>query len=87
LKGRWHGRRRALAEKLGVAFVSKYDEVLRRVKELRERGMKWREVAREMGVSERRVDGYRRGLRRREKNGVQAEESAAMAKVGDSEAR
>jgi hypothetical protein len=67
IKATSRGGRRALAEKLGVAFVTEYDEILRRVKELRKRGLMWKEVAREMGVSETRMDSYRQGVRRWER--------------------
>jgi biotin operon repressor len=65
--GKGRAMRRALAEKLGVVFVSKADEIRRRVGELREMGLSGKEVAREMGMSEVRVWGYSRGLRRGKK--------------------
>src|SRR5882672_7548888 len=55
IKGNRQGARRALAEKLGVGFVPRRKEFSRppdplraRVEELREAGMKWKEIAREM---------------------------------------
>jgi hypothetical protein len=42
--------RRALAEKLGVRYASRGDEIRSKVAELRERGLTWREVGRAMGM-------------------------------------
>jgi len=47
-----------LAEKLGVRYVSRGDEVRSKARELRERGLNWTEVAREIGMTARRVRGH-----------------------------
>jgi hypothetical protein len=67
VKGWGQDGRRELAEKLGVAFVSKRDEFLKRVNEMRERGMKWREITSELGVPEGRMNSWREGVRRVER--------------------
>jgi DNA-binding NarL/FixJ family response regulator len=66
IKSGQHGGRRELAEKVGVVFVSRRDEVRERVKEMGERGMSRLEIAREMGVSLGVVKRYRREIKRGE---------------------
>jgi DNA-binding CsgD family transcriptional regulator len=83
VKGLGLQARRALAEKLGVPFVTKGDEIRKKVAELREKGLKWREVAREMGVSETRVASYRQGLRSAEREASLAQK---LVETGDSRA-
>jgi hypothetical protein len=87
IKGTVHGGRRELAEKVGRPFVSRMEEIRKRVKEMREKGMNWKEIAREMGVSEGRMCSYRVGLKRVEGNAALVEESGAIAAVNDSAER
>src|SRR5258705_10724599 len=44
--------RRALAEKLGVNYVSRSDELGTKAAALREKGLTWEEVGRELEISE-----------------------------------
>ena len=80
VRKRENGGRRELAEKLGVVFVSKRDEFLKRVKEMREKGMKWREITRELGAPEGRMNSWREGVRR---IGIQQDAGHNIAAVAD----
>ena len=60
------GNRRMLAEKLGVRYVSRGDEVRSMAGELRERGLTWNEVAREIGMTARGVRGHLRKVNKRD---------------------
>jgi hypothetical protein len=50
--------RRALAEQLGLKYLSRADQLRIRVAELREKGLTWKEIVREMGASERTARRY-----------------------------
>jgi DNA-binding NarL/FixJ family response regulator len=71
--------RRALAEKLGVSYETKWDELRRRVGELRERGLKGKEIAEEMGISFARVRHFAEMLRKERKQ--ESEEKAVGQRV------
>jgi DNA-binding NarL/FixJ family response regulator len=58
--------KRMLAEKLGLRYVSRGDEVRSKAAELRERGLTWKEVAREMGMTPRGVRAHLGKGKRRE---------------------
>ncbi|HEV8604522.1 MAG TPA: hypothetical protein VGQ99_04105 [Tepidisphaeraceae bacterium] len=72
VKGKGRAMRRALAEKLGMVFVSKAEEIRRKVAELREMGLSGKEVAREMGMSEVAVAAHGQKLKRAAKNAAVA---------------
>jgi len=65
--GKKHSNRRQLAQKLGTPFISRMEDIWKRVKELRESGMTWPRIAQDMQVSEGRMDSYRHSLARRQK--------------------
>ena len=67
IKGKPRTARRELAQKLNTPFVSRLKEIRARVKQMRENGMKWMEIAREMGLSESRMCSYRVTLQRLDK--------------------
>jgi hypothetical protein len=67
IKGKPHKARRELAHKLGRPFISRLEEIRGRVKQMREKGMKWAQIAREMGLTMGRMDSYRVTLQRLEK--------------------
>jgi DNA-binding CsgD family transcriptional regulator len=82
IKGQGYWGRRRLAEKLGVVFVSKRDEIRKRVKEMGERGMSRLEIAMEMGVSLCVVKRYRWELKRVRETVGDAAGSAVAEAIG-----
>jgi len=59
--------KRELARKMGREFVSSWEQLLKRIKELRESGLKWKEIATHIGVSAATMNSHRQALAKREK--------------------
>jgi DNA-binding CsgD family transcriptional regulator len=62
VSGRGYQARRALAAKLGVELKVRVDRVRERISELRAMGMKWVEIAREMGMSKQGLQAHRKKM-------------------------
>jgi len=56
-------RKRALAEKLGVNYVSKAERIRTSVSELREKGLTWKQIAQQMGMHETTAGRYAQKLK------------------------
>jgi DNA-binding CsgD family transcriptional regulator len=54
INGRTHGRQ-ALARKLGVPFMSKWDRLREQIAQLRQSGMSYSQIAKEVGISTKAV--------------------------------
>ena len=70
-------QRHALAQKLARPFTSRRDEICMRVKQLRDSGLTWPKIAKEMQVSEGRMNSYRHSLARRQKAAERSDAAGA----------
>ena len=78
IKPMTHRSKPDLARKMGAEFVSPWEDLLKRVKQLRDSGMKWKAIAIELGVSQPRMNSYRQALARRQKDAKTEANADAM---------
>jgi DNA-binding CsgD family transcriptional regulator len=82
IKGTTRGSRLALARKLGVPFISRRDELLKRVQKLKDQRLTYRQIAREMGAPLGTVSGYLHSLVKLQKEPQPATSSESPAQAG-----
>jgi len=55
MKGKPHNARRELAQKLNRQYITRIESIRAKVKQLREAGMDWTNIATEIGLTEKHV--------------------------------
>jgi DNA-binding NarL/FixJ family response regulator len=73
--------KRALARKLGLPYASKADQLRIRAIELREKGLLWKEVARELGIAEWMARYYGRKVKTQPAEEMRQGETVAKASL------